>query len=65
MEILDYQEEFDGQRLNDGSQTEAYLCESDIVIYVGNRGVGKTHLMLMKALPKISNPYYRDRKSVV
>jgi len=59
MEILDWQEDFDGMRLNDGSQTEAFLCESDIVIYVGNRGVGKTHLMLYKALPNISNPSYR------
>jgi len=59
MEILDWQEEFDGMRLNDGSQTEAFLCTSDIVIYVGNRGVGKTHLMLYRALPHIHKPYYR------
>lgn len=59
MEILDWQEEFDGMRLNDGSQTEAFLCDSDIVIYVGNRGVGKTHLMLYRALPSIHKPYYR------
>lgn len=57
--ILDYQEEFDGMRLNDGSQTDAFLCESDIVIYVGNRGVGKTHLILSKSLPHIGKPYYR------
>ena len=59
MEILDWREEFDGMRLNDGSQTEAFLCTSDIVIYVGNRGVGKTHLMLYRALPHIHKPYYR------
>lgn len=59
MEILDWQEEFDGMRLNDGSQTAAFLCDSDIVIYVGNRGVGKTHLMLYRALPNIHKPYYR------
>lgn len=59
MEILDWQEEFDGMMLNPGSQTDAYLCESDIVIYVGNRGVGKTHLILSKALAHIGKPYYR------
>lgn len=59
MTILDYKEEFDGRRLNDGSQTEAFLCESDIVIYVGNRGVGKTELILFKALPHIGDKHYR------
>ena len=59
-EILPYQEEFDGMRLNDGSQVDAYLCDSDIVIYVGNRGVGKTFLMLMRELPHIGKSYYRS-----
>ena len=61
-EILEYREDFGegSMRLYDGSQTEAFLCESDIVIYVGNRGVGKTHLILSKALPHISKPYFRS-----
>lgn len=59
MEILDYSDDFDGMRLNGGSQEEAFLCDSDIVIYVGNRGVGKTHLILSKALPHIGKPHYR------
>lgn len=45
--------------LNDGSQTAAYTCKSKIVIYVGNRGCGKTRLILCRALPKISNGRYR------
>lgn len=58
--IYAYKEEFeDGMKLNDGSQTEAFNSTSDIVIYVGNRGVGKTHLMLFKPLPHIPKPYYR------
>lgn len=60
MEILPYRESFDGMRLNNGSQVDAYLCQSDIVIYVGNRGVGKTFLMLMRELQHISKPYYRS-----
>lgn len=60
MEVLPYKEEFDGYRLNDGSQVDAYLCKSDIVIYVGNRGVGKTFLMLMRELQHIGKPYYRS-----
>ena len=59
MKVLDFKEEFDGMRLNEGSQVNAFLSTSDIVIYVGNRGVGKTHLMLYKALPHISKPHYR------
>lgn len=59
MEILDWQESFDGKMLNKGSQTDAFLCESDIVIYIGNRGVGKSHLILNKALPHISDSNYR------
>lgn len=59
MNILEYRDDFDGMQLNEGSQTDAFLCESDIVIYVGNRGVGKTHLILSKALPHISKSYYR------
>lgn len=45
--------------LNAGSQANAFACRSDIVIYVGDRGVGKTHLILTKALPKISEPKYK------
>lgn len=61
-EVLDYKEDFgeNTSRLLDGSQTHAFLCESDIVIYVGNRGVGKTHLLLSKSLPHIAKPYYRS-----
>lgn len=44
--------------LNKGSQTLAYLCQSDIVIFVGERGTGKTHLMLNKALPYINSKGY-------
>lgn len=58
--ILPYSERFDGMRLNDGSQVDAYLCDSDIVIYVGNRGVGKTFLMLARELQHIGKPYYRS-----
>lgn len=60
MEILPYEEEYSGMSLNKGSQTEAFLCESDIVIYVGVRGSGKTHLMLAKNLPHIHKPHYRS-----
>lgn len=42
-----------------GSQTNAYMATSDIVIFVGDRGVGKTHLILTKALPKIHHPLYK------
>lgn len=45
--------------LNNGSQTNAYQCKSKIVIYAGNRGNGKTHLILTKILPHISLPEYR------
>lgn len=45
--------------LNDGSQTNAYLCKSKIVIFAGNRGNGKTHLILSKILPYIDIPEYR------
>jgi hypothetical protein len=45
--------------LNDGSQTNAFLCKSKIVIYAGNRGNGKTHLILNKILPYINMPEYR------
>ncbi len=45
--------------LNNGSQTNAFQCKSKIVIYCGNRGNGKTHLILSKILPHISLPEYR------
>ena len=35
------------------------MCTSKIVIYAGNRGNGKTHLILSKPLPFISLPEYR------
>jgi len=44
--------------LNDGSQTNVFQCQSKIVIYCGNRGCGKTDLILMKALPHLDNPQY-------
>lgn len=59
-EVYAYKEEFEnGVKLNEGSQVDSFLCESDIVIYVGNRGAGKTHLMLFKPLPYLSKPYFR------
>lgn len=45
--------------LNDGSQTNAFLCKSKVVIFAGNRGNGKTHLILNKILPYIPIPEYR------
>lgn len=59
MEILDWRDKFNGKMLNTGSQTDAFLCESDIVIYIGNRGVGKSHLILSKSLPHIGDSNYR------
>ena len=44
--------------LNYGSQTLAYLCKSDILIYVGERGTGKTQLILFKLLKYINTPNY-------
>lgn len=44
--------------LNFGSQTLAYLCKSDILIYVGERGTGKTQLILMKLLKNVNTPNY-------
>ena len=48
------------RHLNHGSQTSAYLCRSDIVIYVGNRGSGKSTLILNRGLKNISNRHYRS-----
>lgn len=45
--------------LNEGSQINAYQCKSKIVIFAGNRGNGKTHLILSKPLPYIGLPEYR------
>lgn len=47
------------RHLNDGSQTNAYLCKSKIIIFAGNRGNGKTHLILSKVLPFIGISEYR------
>lgn len=44
--------------LNKGSQWLAYLCQSDIVIFVGERGTGKTTVLLYKHLPYLDNPNY-------
>lgn len=44
--------------LNKGSQYLAYLCKSDILIYVGERGTGKSQLILFKLLPYINIPNY-------
>lgn len=44
--------------LNKGSQWLAYLCQSDIVIFVGERGTGKTTVLLYKHLPFLNNPNY-------
>ena len=48
------------RQLNIGSQTSAFLCRSDIVIYVGNRGSGKSTLILNRGLKNISNKNYRS-----
>lgn len=48
------------RQLNSGSQTSAFLCRSDIVIYVGNRGSGKSTLILNRGLKNISNKNYRS-----
>ena len=48
------------RHLNSGSQTNAYLCKSDIVIYVGNRGSGKSTLILNRGLKNVSNRHYRS-----
>ena len=45
--------------LNKGSQTNAFMCKSKIVIFCGNRGNGKTHLILNKILPYIKIQEYR------
>lgn len=44
--------------LNNGSQWLAYLSKSDIVIFVGERGTGKTTVLLYKHLPYLNNPNY-------
>lgn len=44
--------------LNKGSQWLAYLCQSDIVIFVGERGTGKTTVLLYKHLQFLNNPNY-------
>ena len=44
--------------LNKGSQWLAYLCQSDIVIFVGERGTGKTTVLLFKHLQYLNNPHY-------
>lgn len=46
--------------LNKGSQWLAYLCTSDIVIFVGERGTGKTTMLLFKHLPFLNNPNYNS-----
>lgn len=46
--------------LHDGSQTLAYLCKSDILIYAGERGVGKSSMLLTKFLPKIDIRNYNS-----
>lgn len=46
------------QTLNKGSQWLAYLCQSDIVIFVGERGTGKTTVLLYKHLQFLNNPSY-------
>ncbi len=44
--------------LNKGSQWLTYLCQSDIVIFVGERGTGKTTMLIYKHLKYIDNPNY-------
>jgi len=45
--------------LNNGSQTNAYQCKSKIVLYCGNRGNGKTHLILSIILQFLQIAEYR------
>lgn len=44
--------------LNKGSQWLAYLCQSDIIVFVGERGTGKTTVLFYKHLPFLENPNY-------
>ena len=44
--------------LHKGSQTLAYLCKSDIIIYTGERGIGKSTMLLNKLLKFIDVPNY-------
>lgn len=44
--------------LHKGSQTLSYLCKSDIIIYTGERGIGKSTMLLNKLLPFIDVPNY-------
>lgn len=44
--------------LHNGSQTLAYLCKSDIIIYTGERGIGKSTMLLNKLLHFVDVPNY-------
>ena len=41
-----------------GAQERSFLCQSDVVVVVGDRGGGKTTGFLLKTLPGIINPDY-------